>query len=352
MDISRPDLTQVPSDVRTYIEILEAELRELRPKRKKRRAFTSRSVAAEAPPPPSFDPTEPPTTMNVITLSRQGIVKRTPRHIYTRQRRGGTGVFGLDLAKKDTPTLLTVADIEDTLLLISNFARAYHLPVSRLPEDEINGRGASLSNLILLDRGERIAIMLPTPTQGHLFLVNKTGEVRRFRHGLFRDGMRKGLLLYSTVEFGSPLAGCIALDEKDILIATQQGRAIRFPEEKVPTRPCQGIRLKGNDRIAGITAVDDESQVFLLGADGKGTLRLMSGFRANKTPGAQGKMAMKNDQLMAAMSVQDSQDIFVISATGKLIRFPTTEIPATEGTVQGVHCISLRADEAVSMTVG
>jgi DNA gyrase subunit A len=84
--------------------------------------------------------------------------------------------------------------------------------------------------------------------------------------------------------------------------------------------------------------------VFLLGDDGKGTIRHMSGFRSNKSPGAGGKVALKADKLVAALSVKDQDDIFIISKLSKIIRFQAVEIPVKEGTVQGVICMSLRAD--------
>ena len=85
----RPDLSSVPPDIRGYIEGLEAELARLRGLD----AHVDADAADAAPP---FDPTEPPTTLNVITASAGGLIKRTPRHLYDRQRRAGMGIFDLE----------------------------------------------------------------------------------------------------------------------------------------------------------------------------------------------------------------------------------------------------------------
>ena len=87
MNIERPDLTGVSPEILAYIERLEAEVA-----RRTTRSRKARPATIEAPP----EPSEPPTTVNVITISTAGMAKRTPRHLYGRQRRGGMGIFDLD----------------------------------------------------------------------------------------------------------------------------------------------------------------------------------------------------------------------------------------------------------------
>jgi hypothetical protein len=84
-----------------------------------------------------------------------------------------------------------------------------------------------------------------------------------------------------------------------------------FDEAQIPARGCLGMRVDVTDRVVGVTAVSEKSGVFLIGADGKGTIRLMSGFSANKAPGAGGKIALKSDQLVGAVTVSDGDDIFL-----------------------------------------
>jgi DNA gyrase subunit A len=98
-----------------------------------------------------------------------------------------------------------------------------------------------------------------------------------------------------------------------------------------------------------VAAVPETGGVFLVGADGKGTVREMVGFGANKAPGAGGKVAMKTDALIGALTVTEGCDLFVISQLGKLIRFQAAEVPPKEGVVQGVNCMSLRADECMAV---
>ncbi len=97
-----------------------------------------------------------------------------------------------------------------------------------------------------------------------------------------------------------------------------------------------------------ITAVDDESTVFMVDEDGNGTIRTMTTFLANKSAGGGGKIAMKTATLVAACRIEPGDEIFLISRLSKIIRFYAGEIPVKDGIVQGVHCMALRADQVVA----
>lgn len=343
MNIERPDLGQVNPQVRAYVEALEAELERLRGEE----AAGERGVAA-AP----LEPSEPPTTLNLITVSASGLAKRTPRHLYYRQRRGGMGIFDLETLESDPPAFLTISDESHSLLLITNHARAFRVPVNNLPESPVRSRGQLLTERLPFRPDERLAIVLPGQASGYVALVTDRGHVRRLRHHYLGDNLRPGTLLFEVQELGAPAAACWTPGEADLFIATAQGKAIRFAEQRVPHSGCLGIRLDRDDTAVAVASVLEESSVFLLGNDGKGALRLMAGFAANKAPGAGGKVALKTDKLVGAITAADNDDLFIISRLGKIIRFQAGEVPAKEGVVQGVNCMTLRADETVALTVG
>ncbi len=337
MNLNRPDLEQATPEIRAYIEALEAELARLNTPKK----GSPRSQA-------TFEISEPPTSLNLITLSRRGLIKRTPRHLYERQRRGGMGIVDLENNGDDPPTCLTIADESENILVITNRARGFHLPVKRLKERPVRSRGGWLTGHVPFEGDEQPRLLIPIQSQGYLILVTESGQVRRVRHHFFKNEMRLGNTLYSVSQLGPPVAACWSSGDGDLFIATRQGQAIRFAEQKVPFKGCLGLRLKAGDAIVSVTPVQADSGVFLLNAEGKGIIRLMSGFRANKAPGAGGKLAMKTDGLVAALAINQSDDVFIASRLGKIIRFQAAELSTTEGVVQGVHCISFRADEAVT----
>jgi DNA gyrase subunit A len=340
MNVERPDLGEVSQEVRAYIEALEAEL----DRQRQAQNLDAEGAAGTA----SLEPAEPPTTINLITISAGGRAKRTPRHLYARQRRGGMGIFDLETAKDDPPTLLAAAEESQYLLLVTNLARAFRVSVRDLPECPVRSRGQSLVAQLPLLADEQIALAVPDQGKGYIALVSQHGHVRCLRHHYVGENLRPGTNLY-TPEFGPPAAACWTPGDSDLFIATRQGRAIRFAERQVPLQGCQGIRLEPENVVVGIAAVHQDSGVLLVSADGKGTIRLMSGFSPNKMPGGGGKTAMRTDCLIGATTVDESDDFFIISRLSKIIRARAVEVPAKEDAVQGVNCMALRADETMAV---
>lgn len=339
MKIERPDLSTLPEEVRTYIEFLEKQLHELKDDGSK----TTNTLE------PLNDEQEAPSTKNLITLSKNGWIKRTPRYLYNRQRRGGMGVFDINLASTDQPTLITIADDNERLLLLTNLARAYHIPVSRLNQVPIHHRGEEINSIIQLENHEHITAVLPNPSTGYILAVSKNGYIRRLRNHIFGEYMKPGTQLMNIQQSGELVTASQSSGDGDVLISTRNGVAIRFSEKVIPPQGCLGIRLREGDLPISVCGVKNSSGVFFIGADGNGTIRLMSGFSQNKAPGSGGKIAIKTDHLVASTAINETDDIFVISRLGKIIRFLAVEVPPKEGVVQGVLCMSLRADECVNV---
>ncbi|VAW42155.1 hypothetical protein MNBD_CHLOROFLEXI01-1791, partial [hydrothermal vent metagenome] len=131
-----------------------------------------------------------------------------------------------------------------------------------------------------------------------------------------------------------------------------QAQGIRFRETQVPARGgCLGLRVSPDDTVVAVSSVINSSGVFVVGHDGKGTIRQMSGFRLNKAPGAGGKTILKTEQLIGAVTVREADDIFIISQSGKLIRFQADEVPPKTGVVQGVNCMGVRGDLITAVAV-
>jgi DNA gyrase subunit A len=348
MPLDRPDLGQVAPDVRAYIESLEAELETL----KRGRKLIDKASTDVLPPSPPLEPGEPPTTIQIITLTSSGIAKRTPRHLYNRQRRGGMGIFGLDADENDPPAILLAADEGQHLLLFTSFARVFRLAVNIIPEAPVRARGQSIAGKMALPPEERLVAALVDQAKGAVALVSERGIVRYLRHHVFGEYMKPGTSMFDPARFGELAAVCRTPGDADLFIATRRGKAIRFSEKLVPPQGGPGIRLEDGDTPVAITAIYPEGQVFLADQQGSGAIRLMSGFNANKSAGGGGKIAMNTDHLVAAFAVNEGDDIFMISRLSKIIRFRAIEVPPKEGVVQGVDCMLLRADAVNAVTVG
>ena len=204
--------------------------------------------------------------------------------------------------------------------------------------------------LAFADRG-------PADANSYLVLVSERAQVKRISGHLLGEKLQTGTVLHDASTGGPPAAACWTSGGGDLLIVTRAGRAIRFSERQIPVRGTLGLRVERDDAVVAAAGVQEADGVFLLGEDGKGTIRLMSGFSANKSPGAGGKIAMRAERIVGAARVSPvamqtespAGDLFVISQQSKMIRFSAAEVPAKEGVVQGVNCMNLRNDECVAL---
>src|SRR5262245_39862638 len=189
LGIERPDLSTLPLEVVAYIEALEAALDQP----------ADREMHEVA-----LEPSEPPTTINVITITANGAAKRTPRHFYTRQRRGGMGVFGMDLADGDAPKFLLLADIDAGLTLITNQGRAFRVAVTELTETPVAGRGKGILDRFPLRANEQIALVVGDPLPGqssaYLLLVTVRGQVRRIGKQYLGKNLQPGTELHNVAD--------------------------------------------------------------------------------------------------------------------------------------------------------
>lgn len=350
MNQSRPDLSAVDPLIREYIEALESEVQRLslhKARRGEQLISSDEEMRGE-----KFaeirEPAEAPTTINLISATAAGIAKRTPRHSYLRQHRGGTGNVDLETDDGDPPAILALADESQNLLLLTHLGRAYRLPAAAVAETGLRASGSSLTSRFNLSSEDHLVVILPEHAQGYLALASSSGMVRMLRHHIFGEYMKPGAPLYDYRIFGPLAAACWTDGDGDLFLATRLGRAIRFAEKLVPPAGTRGIRLGEADTVVGIAPVYDDTGIFMLTAEGKGTIRLMNNFSPNKAPGAGGKIAMNTDNLVCALATDGKTDALAVTRQGKIIRFPLEDIPSKDAPVMGVNCLSLRADEPVA----
>ena len=291
--MQRPDLLGTDPKVVAYIEYLESQLK---PQASQRKNMRLRSVDEVESPSRADEPAVPaegPTTINILTASRLGVAKRTHRHLYNRQHRGGMGIFDLELSQDDQPVNLTNVEDGQNLLLFSSRARVYRLNLNRVVETEIRSKGESLFDRLPLEADETLIKVLPEKSSGYIALVSASGRMRNLRHHLFGEHMKPGTAMYPYNEYGALADACWTNGDGDLLTVTRNGAGIRFSEKLIPPQGDWAIRLSGNNQVVSLTAVYDDSDVFVIGSDGKGTLRSMSGFSPNKSMGGSGKQLFK-----------------------------------------------------------
>ncbi|MEM9773949.1 MAG: DNA gyrase C-terminal beta-propeller domain-containing protein [Chloroflexota bacterium] len=334
--MERPDLTTTTDEIVAYIEYLEDQLK-------------SKTGRKEAKSIQTVEPSEPETPIQVITISQNGLIKRTPRHLYGRQKRAGMGVFDVDLPDGDKPKQVLLADVESDLIALTNFARVFKLPVSKIAETPVRGKGEPLENLTRtfgMHGREHVVTYLAGSGPSMVILTEKGHVILRNKNFI-----RNSAVLYDVNTIQGPLAACWSTGQDELFVGTKKGLAIRFSTKQVSSRGTSAIRLEAGDDLLGVTAVEPDGGVLLVSSEGRGTIRLMDGFRPNKAPGGGGKVALKAEEMVGMAAARAEDDIFIISSLSKMIRFNTGDIPAKTGAVQGVHLMSLRADDVAAVAV-
>ncbi|MBB6192175.1 DNA gyrase subunit A [Sphingobium wenxiniae] len=204
----------------------------------------------------------------VVTVTMQGYIKRTPLDTFRAQARGGKGRSGMATKDEDAVTELFVTSTHTPVLFFSTIGKVYRLKVWRLPEGGPATRGRPMVNLLPLGPGETISTVLPLPedeaewSKLHVMFATARGSVRRNSMDAFTNIPSNGKIAmkFEGEDTDDRLIGVALLDESDdVLLATRQGKAIRFPGDDVRefqsrnSTGVRGIRLGEGDEVMSLS---------------------------------------------------------------------------------------------------
>jgi len=298
----------------------------------------------------------------VITLSRRGYIKRTNLSNYQQQKRGGKGVAGVSTSDGDFVHTFLLTSNHQHLLLFTNQGRMYQMKAHQVPEAGRYAKGAHIANLVPLDKDEYVAtaITLREFLEDRQFLfVTRRGMVKRTSSALYANIRTSGIRAVTLKDGDELIMVCDVRDEADVLLITEQGKAIRFPVEEV--RPMgrtaagvKGIALRGRDRVmAGVVTGDpDREQVLTVSDLGYGKRTPLDQYRA-QSRGGMGIINMrvtdKTGKVMGAVMVAETDQMVVLSSANKIVRFPTNQVSLNQGrATQGVRLVRLAGGEVVA----
>lgn len=295
----------------------------------------------------------------VVTISREGYIKRTPTNQYRAQRRGGRGKIGVTTKEEDLVVDLFVASNHTTLLVFTNFGKAYQLKVYDVPMAGRNAKGKPIVNLLPTEPGERVRSILPIREfreESTLLFVTQNGTVRRTETMAFSKIRQNGIRAIVLVEGDDLIAVREMGDEDHILLATANGLSIRFPAEalRVLGRTTQGVRgimLREGDKLVGCAVINNpELSILSLTANGYGKRTDIEEYRVQGR-GGMGIITIKtgdrNGDVVSTFQVQHDDEIMLMTSSGRIIRTRIKEIPVIGRNTQGVKLINLEPGEKV-----
>ncbi len=297
-----------------------------------------------------------PVEESVITYTNLGYVKRQPVEVYNLQRRGGKGVSGMKQRDEDFVENVFISSSHDNILFITNLGNMYKLKCYEIPEGSKQSRGTNIVNLLQLAENERVASMIKTAdfAENKFFIcVTKSGKIKRTPLSAFKNIRKSGLRCITLTEGDEIAAAHLSEGDSGVLVATHNGMAICFWEDKVRSmgRTAGGVRaikLREGDYVVGATKAYDENMTILtVTEDGYGRRTALTKYPM-RNRGGYGVLNYKTEKGRGAVvgirALGQDDDVILISSDGIIIRIRANDINPSGRYGLGVRVMRL-ADE-------
>ena len=304
----------------------------------------------------------------VITLSRNGYVKRVKLDTYKQQHRGGKGVRGQRMTKEDDVTPhLQIADTHDYLLFFTDRGRVFASRVFELPADQSrNSRGTPVQNLgFNMEPREEVHAVIAASSyleDTYLVLATKKGQVKRMHLPLLRNMNRSGLRCFNLKSDDSLIGAVLANETEDVILVSKEGMSIRFRSSEVRARQraaggMKGMTVQNKDEIVSMNVVDDEGYLLIVSHQGYGKLSLLRHYTQQRR-GGKGLITLKvtaktgkvADSAVVSENVRtDSTGMLVlVTEKAQVIRTNLGEIRSTGRIAQGVKIQDPETSDRIS----
>ncbi len=296
----------------------------------------------------------------LVFITSQGYIKRVSASAYRTQRRGGRGVTGITTREEDDVEHLFSAGSLDRILFFTNQGKVYQIPAYEIPETSRAAKGLPLrSVLTTLEHNERVTATVAVPdfdVVEYCTMVTRLGRIKRVSVGSFEAVRPSGLIAIALNE-GDELAWVkLTSGGQDVIVATEQGRAIRFSEDEVRVmgRTAAGvyaIRLKEGDCVAGMDVIEDPSlDLMVITENGYGKRTPLEAYRRISRYGVGVRNLAKSDKpgrVIEARVVAPGDEIALITAGGRALRTTVDAIPHRGRATLGVHLMNLSPGESL-----
>ena len=296
----------------------------------------------------------------IVTLTRNGYIKRLRTDTYRTQNRGGVGVNGMTINEEDFVEHLISMKTHDYILFFSNKGRVYRMKGYEVPEFSRQSKGLPIINLLQLDKNENISSIVEISADSseikYLVFTTKNGVVKRTDISEF-DSIRKSgkiaIVLKDNDELISVRKTC---GNNEIAIGANNGRMVRFPESEIRPMGRSSSGVKGIDLdgsyVVGAEVVNPGQTILIVTDKGYGKKTVIDEYRLTHR-GSKGVKALnvtdKNGMMVALKCIDDSEyDVIIVTDNGTLMKMPLEQVSTLKRATQGVRLINLKNDEKVA----
>ena len=346
--ITIADLEDIISSRERILEIVEKELLEIKEKYNDKR----RTEIIQG----SFDLEDAdliPEENSIITLSKNGYIKRLPVDTYKAQNRGGKGIKGSSSADEEISHMINMSSHDD-LLFFTNFGKVYRIKGYQVPEFGRTSKGLAVVNIIDLDKEEKIMSLIAldpefiakAENEQYLFFTTKQGIVKRVNINEFENIRQSGKIAITLKEGDELISVKLTDGHSEVLIGAKNGKLIRFSEEDVRPMSRVAAGVKGmdvtNTEVVGVATTFDGDKLLVVTEKGYGKITSIDEYRKSFRGGKGVKtvnITAKNGELVSIQTINDKQDLLIMTTEGIIIRLPVAQISISGRNTQGVRLI-------------
>ena len=288
----------------------------------------------------------------VVTITQFGYVKRQTTDTYKIQRRGGRGVSGMSRREEDVATEMFVINSHDYILFFTDKGKVYRLKCYEIPEGSRQSKGLNIANLLPIEGDEKVTSMIKVPEfddEKYLIMVTRQGIIKRIKLNAYNTS-RKGGLIALELNEGDELAWVRMTDgNSEVIVATKNGKAIRFNENDVrpmgrQARGVKAMKLLEDDVVVGMSVLRENAYILTVSETGYGRLSSPDDYRLQSRggKGITNYHIEKYGKVAAIKSVNLDDDIIIISDNGVIIRIAADSIRVCKRPSKGVTVMKIK----------
>jgi DNA gyrase subunit A len=295
----------------------------------------------------------------VVTISRNGYIKRTALSLYNRQARGGRGKQGADLKDGDFLERLYVVSTHTYILIFTDDGRCYWLKVHELPQAGRNTRGKPIVNLINVTPDTRIRTVVPVrefTDNEFLFFCTKNGTVKKTALSQYSNPRVTGIKAIKVESNDLLIDVQVTSGTNDVVLATKHGLSVRFHESDVremgrDTTGVKGIELRPSDEVVGMVVIKRPATLLVVTEKGLGKCSDIEEYRVQKR-GGKGILTLnrtdRTGDVISLLEVVPEDELMLMTRQGVAIRSKVSDIRVAGRATQGVKLVALDDKDVVS----
>jgi DNA gyrase subunit A len=307
----------------------------------------------------------------IITLTRDGFIKRLPPGTYKTQKRGGSGKIGASVSEEDFIQHLVMASTHDCVLFFTSSGKVFLSKAHEIPVAARTSKGRALVNFLEIGPEEIITAIVPVkfdikksaPSASDakfLVMITKNGIIKKTEVSDFANVRRSGLIALKLRKDDELDWVKLTSGKDEIILVTKNGQAIRFSENDVRDmgRNASGvgaIRLKNGDMVAGADVIrvsNKDGEMLVVLSKGYAKRTKLKFYKRQKRAGSgikTAKVTSKTGEIVSARILDpEEQDLIVISKKGQVIRTPLDDISVLGRATQGVRVMRMKDGDQIS----